>query len=256
MKRSAFTLIELLVTISVIGLLLAILVPVLHKAKEQGNTMVCRSNLRQYGWAAKIYWETNNGNFSDPRYTLYQNEADPKCCQWHNAALTPDGLLWSYRDPIKVHMCPTFYHLSKQRGQSHPYHDSSIPIKPRYAYSMNAYLGLKMYDGALLNVTQVNNPAEVFLFSEENMWEIPSLSTAVLNDTVLLSRYPPYEPDNISDTFGTFHSAKRGDLTTGTANVVFVDGHVGSVHIGADNIDDGFRLAWPRKSLPQMYALP
>ena len=105
---------------------------------------------------------------------------------------------------------------------------------------MNAYLGLKMYDGALLNVTQLNNPAEVFLFSKENMWEIPSLSTAVLNDTVLLSRYPPYEPDNISDTFGTFHSAKGGDLTTGTANVVFVDGHVGSVHIGADNIDDGF----------------
>ena len=57
---SAFTLIELLVVIMIITLLMGILVPVLHKAKEQGKDVVCRSNLRQVGLAANLYAEDND----------------------------------------------------------------------------------------------------------------------------------------------------------------------------------------------------
>jgi len=45
--EKAFTLVELLVVISVIGLLMAILVPVLGKARFRANEAVCASNLRQ-----------------------------------------------------------------------------------------------------------------------------------------------------------------------------------------------------------------
>jgi prepilin-type N-terminal cleavage/methylation domain-containing protein/prepilin-type processing-associated H-X9-DG protein len=55
--NSAFTLIELLVVIAIIALLMAILVPVLHKAREQGKDVICRSNLRQIGIGASLYAE-------------------------------------------------------------------------------------------------------------------------------------------------------------------------------------------------------
>lgn len=41
---TGFTLIELLVVITIIALLMAILFPVLRKAKEQGKDVVCRNN--------------------------------------------------------------------------------------------------------------------------------------------------------------------------------------------------------------------
>ena len=53
--RSAFTLIELLVVIAVIALLLAILLPALRKAKQQGQLVVCSANLHDVGVAIHAY---------------------------------------------------------------------------------------------------------------------------------------------------------------------------------------------------------
>lgn len=55
MVRKAFTLIELLVVISVIALLMAILMPALGAAREQGRKAACLSNMRQVGVALMMY---------------------------------------------------------------------------------------------------------------------------------------------------------------------------------------------------------
>ncbi|MEM6553536.1 MAG: prepilin-type N-terminal cleavage/methylation domain-containing protein [Planctomycetota bacterium] len=52
---AAFTLIELLVVISIIALLIAILLPVLTSARSAGRSAVCKSNLRQLGFAHTVY---------------------------------------------------------------------------------------------------------------------------------------------------------------------------------------------------------
>ncbi|MFA5393344.1 MAG: DUF1559 domain-containing protein [Candidatus Ratteibacteria bacterium] len=79
LSRSAFTLIELLVTIAIIGILAALLLPVLGSARERAKQTVCASNLKQIGMAFYMYLNDYDGFFpcagdpisSSPAYWLW-----------------------------------------------------------------------------------------------------------------------------------------------------------------------------------------
>ncbi len=55
--REGFTLIELLVVVAIIGLLIAILMPSLGKARSQARTSLCLSRMSQFGKAFLMYSE-------------------------------------------------------------------------------------------------------------------------------------------------------------------------------------------------------
>jgi prepilin-type N-terminal cleavage/methylation domain-containing protein len=63
----AFTLIELLMVIAIIGILAAILVPVLSKAKTRSQQAACLSNMHQIGTAFQLLLSDNNDTFPDRR---------------------------------------------------------------------------------------------------------------------------------------------------------------------------------------------
>lgn len=58
---SPFTLIELLMVVAIITVLLAILLPSLHNAKDSARAIVCGSNLKQLGIALSAYASSYDG---------------------------------------------------------------------------------------------------------------------------------------------------------------------------------------------------
>lgn len=62
-KRHGFTLIELLVVIAIIAVLIAILLPTLHRIRRQSKAVACQSNLHQWDIYFSMYRAGNDGKF-------------------------------------------------------------------------------------------------------------------------------------------------------------------------------------------------
>lgn len=256
LKKSGFTLIELLVVIAIIALLLSILIPSLGKAKDRTRTILCRSNLRQYGLAMKMYLDDNKAYFPTYNIWLKRTSATGNFLMEKDH---PDGVFWPYISSFDIHLCPVFPKILKGTAWERTYNGTQV----RGNYSMNSYLGnhgaiWSSWLGAgvtgVLKESEVTRPSGVAVFVEENPWTISLYSNYPLNDL----HFTVGNANTQIDNFGTFHNAagtsyddpKKG-LNMGGSNLVFVDGHVEFLPRLAtkEDLDHGFRLCWPKRSV-------
>ena len=215
MRSKAFTLIELLVVISVMGLLMAILLPALARARQQGKSVVCLSNLRQLALAAQCYANNFDGFYP----IAYDGDPDPADNiaidkQWDFTRIRDlstgetriePGILWQGETTMKIQQCPAFKNTANSAD-------------PYTGYNYNtSYIGHGIMEWIKTSARQIDvrKPSLCALFGDGEQISGPN--------KFMRSPFPD------SHDFFTFRAAgAQGFRHDGKTNVVWCDGHASS----------------------------
>ncbi len=200
-----FTLIELLTVIAIIGILAAILIPVVGRVRESARAAQCMSNIRQVSVAMLAYSDENNGVLPTSG-GLDGGDGEKEDTDW---------ILWRGYDPDDIEKIRRSAIVPYLGGSFSPdiyrcpSDDDYMSRTYKFSFTLNRALGERNpnFSWAQLNgrVHSVAHPSLIILLAEEDN---PNDSSAVLHAA----------DDRLTDRHG------------GRGHVSFVDGHVRAVY--------------------------
>jgi len=165
-RKSGFTLIELLVVIAIIAILMGILMPTLHRAREVGKRANCMSNLKNLTLIWLMYADDHDGRLPSGGTTGavswidHENNEEIKTREGQIMGIQR-GVLWPYAKDLGLYRCPT-----ATTNEAHTY------IMPdSYAYQSHE-LGLCNTHGAdpsmlIKKIDAIKRPAERMTYMDE-----------------------------------------------------------------------------------------
>jgi prepilin-type N-terminal cleavage/methylation domain-containing protein/prepilin-type processing-associated H-X9-DG protein len=238
--KAGFTLVELLVVIGIIALLIAMLLPVLHRARMAAQDVQCKSNLKQLYNAALMYAGDNQGVMPRANSTFGTDaNGKPLLENWlvtvapylHGRALAsffdPNQTVNTYNayKTDMYYVCPSY---SGERTGSN-----------QNQYGMNWLIDMGGNMGTNYKITQIHRPTSIVVFGDKD--EDPNCTSPYINMGSSLSASDPRQTllGNVSYPPQLRHGAtgRQKSSTTGSSgfgasmtNVVFADGHADSLN--------------------------
>lgn len=201
--KKGFTLVELLVVIGIIALLLAVLMPALNKAREQGKAMICLTNQKTIGMALIMYAEQNRGKL--PNVSWIGKENGPELNEkWVGAILPYCGEQYkdNKRFVTNYFICPS----RKEKMFVRPSNVSSVTAcdygvsfgSPQSGGLFNVIDGTDEYPGSK-KISQVKQQSKIIMAMDTQVQTIPNRPGFFDPYIYVMAPYTPEHPNGIGN---------------------------------------------------------